>query len=97
MNASQGNLFTRDDTFFGVCEGLGQDLRINPNLFRVAFAVGVYLNPVAAFAAYFGLGILVLATRLLVREPRQAGAPAAAESAQPVRVENSPEELAMAA
>ena len=96
MNASRGNLFTRDDTFFGVCEGLGEDLRINPNLIRVAFAVGVYLNPVAAIAVYFGLGILVLATRLLVREPRRAAAPAMEEPAQrDAGVE--PEELAIAA
>jgi phage shock protein C len=97
MNASQGNLFTRDDTFFGVCEGLGQDLRINPNLIRVAFAVGVYLNPVAAVAVYFGLGILVLATRMLVREPRQASAAGALAPAQTVAVENGSEDLAMAA
>lgn len=97
MSASQGNLFTRDDTFFGVCEGLGQDLRINPNLIRVAFAVGVYLNPVAAVAAYFGLGILVLATRLLVREPRQASAADASAPAQSAAVENGSEDLAMAA
>ena len=95
MHASQGNLFTRDDTFFGVCEGLGQDLGINPNLLRVAFAVGVYLNPIAAFAGYFALGILVLATRLMVREPRPATATAQPE--QPVLVENGPEEMAMAA
>ena len=96
MDASQGNLFTRDDTFFGVCEGLGQDLRINPNLIRIAFAVGLYLSPVGAFAAYFGLGLLVLATRLTVREPRPATA-AAAQPEQPIVVESGPVELAMAA
>jgi phage shock protein C len=97
MSASQGNLFTRDDTFLGVCEGLGQDLRINPNLIRVAFAVGVYLNPVAAVAVYFGLGILVLATRMLVREPRRPSTADAPAPEQAVAAETGPEDLALAA
>ncbi len=99
MSESQGNLFTRDDTFFGVCEGLGQDLRINPNLIRVAFAVGVYLNPIFAVGLYFGLGLVVLATRLLVREPRPAMSDAAAGTTQPAyrQTQDEPDQLAMAA
>ena len=99
MNAPQGNIFTRDDTFFGVCEGLGQDLRINPNLIRIAFAVGVYLNPMLAVGLYFGLGLVVLATRMLVREPRPAMSVAAAVTTQPAsrQTEDQPDQLAMAA
>jgi hypothetical protein len=51
MQEAQSNLFTRDDTFFGVCEGLGQDLGISPNLLRLAFAIGTFFNPVGAIAA----------------------------------------------
>lgn len=58
-------LFNRHDTMLGICEGLGDDLRINSNLIRVAFALGLFFNPVAAIAAYLGAGVLVLATRLL--------------------------------
>ena len=57
------NLFTRDDTFFGVCEGLGQDLRIPANLIRVTLAGLAFFYPVPVVATYLGLGVLVLATR----------------------------------
>ena len=91
------NLFTRDDTFFGVCEGLGQDLHIPANLLRIAFAVGLLANPMLTIELYFGLGLLVLVSRLVfpsrvrrrtVRTPRTAMAdngneslPALAEAA----------------
>ena len=81
MQASTGNLFTRDDTILGVCQGIGDDLGFNPLWLRVAFAVGVYMNPVAAIATYFGLGIIVLATRLIIREPRRAAPAIAAQPA----------------
>ena len=64
MSSSKGNLFTRDDTFFGVCEGLGQDLGVPSNLLRIGFALALFFNPVVTIATYFGLGALVLATRL---------------------------------
>jgi phage shock protein C len=58
------SLFTRHDTLLGICEGLGEDLRINSNLIRAALAFGLFFNPVAAVATYLGLGVLVLTTRL---------------------------------
>ena len=72
----QRNLITRDDTFLGVCEGLGEDLGIHGNFFRAAFAVALFFSPVATVAAYFGLGLVVLATRLIAPNPK-APAPAA--------------------
>jgi phage shock protein PspC (stress-responsive transcriptional regulator) len=69
MQNAQSNLFTRPDTFFGVCEGLGEDLRIHPNLLRTALAGLLFLNPPAAVAAYVGAGALVLVTRWLVPNP----------------------------
>lgn len=100
MQVSKGNLFTRDDTVLGVCQGLGDDLGFNPLWLRIAFAVGVYLNPVAAIGTYFGLGILVLATRLIVREPRRAAPAVQAQPAtEPVaaNADQAMEELAVAA
>jgi phage shock protein PspC (stress-responsive transcriptional regulator) len=96
MQATQGNLFTRDDTIFGVCQGLGDDLGFNPLWLRIAFAVLVYLNPVGAIAGYFGLGVIVLATRLLVPNPRRA---VVAEPASQVAAEATEEQgqLALAA
>jgi len=57
----------RSDTMFGICEALGQDFGINANWFRVVFATGVVFNLEYALAAYFGVGLLVLASRLIFR------------------------------
>lgn len=79
MTTDRANLFTRDDTFFGICQGLGEDLRIPPNLLRVALALGMFWNPLAMIALYAGAGVLVLVSRLIVPEP-SAATPAAAQA-----------------
>jgi phage shock protein PspC (stress-responsive transcriptional regulator) len=91
MQGGKGNLFTRDDTFFGVCEGLGEDLRIPSNLFRLGFALGFFFSPMGSVIIYFSLGALVLVSRLAFPNPRAAkrikAAPAAAIAAvQPTPV-----------
>ncbi len=77
MAFSDTNVFARDDTFFGACQAIGEDLGFNPNYLRIAFAVPLLVAPVQTVAAYFGLAIFVLALRLLVPEPRRAAASAA--------------------
>ena len=72
----QGNLLTRDDTFFGVCQGLGEDLGFNPNWLRIALPVLAFFWPVATIAGYIVAGLFVLTTRLVFPVPRRA-APAA--------------------
>jgi phage shock protein PspC (stress-responsive transcriptional regulator) len=72
MQSGKGNLFTRDDTFFGVCEGLGEDLRIPSNLFRVGFALALFFAPMGVVITYFSLGALVLVSRLAFPNPRPA-------------------------
>jgi phage shock protein PspC (stress-responsive transcriptional regulator) len=71
------NLFTRPDTFFGVCEALGEDLGVNPIWLRIALGVGVLWQPLAVIASYLALGALVLALRLLM--PNAKGGEAASE------------------
>ncbi len=67
MHSSQPNVFVdRDDTFFGVCEALGEDFGFNPNFLRVALALTLFWNPAAALGAYAGLGLIVGITRCLV-------------------------------
>ena len=70
MQVSRPNLFTRSDTMLGVCQGLGEDLGFSPNLLRITLAVMVLWNPTVAIGAYFGLGIVVLFSRLVVRAPK---------------------------
>lgn len=82
-------LFARDDTFFGVCQALGDDFGFNPLWLRILFAVPLMFVPVAAIAAYFGLGAIVLLSRLLAPRPRRqraakmpASTPAAANEGE---------------
>ena len=78
MQVSQSNIFWgRDDTILGVCAAIGEDFGFNPILLRVAFAVFLFFNPMLAIGSYLGLGIVVLASRLLVPNPRLASPPAA--------------------
>jgi phage shock protein PspC (stress-responsive transcriptional regulator) len=63
MQSARTNLFTRPDTMFGVCQGLGEDFGFNPNYLRLAFPLPLFLYPVATVAAYLMLGVIVFAVR----------------------------------
>ena len=64
----------RSHTIFGICEAIGEDFGFNPILLRVPFAATVLWSPMWSIAAYFGLGLVVLASRLLFpkAKPEQA-------------------------
>ena len=55
----------RNHTIFGVCEAIGEDFGFNPVFLRVAFAAMVLWSPTIAIGAYFAVGAVVLASRLL--------------------------------
>ncbi len=55
----------RSHTILGVCEAVGEDFGFSPVLLRVPFAATVLYSPTLAIAAYFALGAVVLASRLL--------------------------------
>ena len=55
----------RSQTVLGVCEAIGEDFGFNANYLRVALGAVVVFNIWAALAAYLGLGLVVLASRLL--------------------------------
>jgi phage shock protein C len=76
MQTVQPNPFTRDDTMLGVCQAIGDDLGFNPTILRAAFAIPLVWSPLMAAGIYLALGAAVLVSRLVVREPRQAKAPA---------------------
>jgi phage shock protein C len=65
MTDSNRNTFNRPDTMFGICEALGQDFGVNPLWIRLAFVPAIFFAPFAALAAYVGLGVVVLASRLI--------------------------------
>ncbi len=101
MTTRRQSLFTRDDTFFGVCEALGEDLGFNAQILRVTLALLLFWNPVAVLAGYAALGVLVLFTRLVAPNPRPAAEPAAVEPSEPELAEGEvqvePERLPIAA
>jgi len=47
--------FNRPDTMLGVCQAIGDDMGINPNWIRLAFAAGFFFFPWQSALAYVGL------------------------------------------
>ena|SRR5438445_3804799 len=69
----------RNHTIFGVCEAIGEDFGFNPVLLRVPLSAIVLWSPLMAVGAYFALGAVVLASRLLFPSPKAAETQAPAE------------------
>ncbi len=69
MTRSKPSLFARHDTFFGVCEALGQDFGFNANWLRLVIAAGLLAAPIVTVAIYLGLGLVILASRLIFPSP----------------------------
>lgn len=96
MQNVHSSLIARPDTFFGVCEGLGEDFGFHPNLLRIAFAGLFFWNPLPAIAAYAAAGVIVAFTRWLAPNPRPV-AEEPAEAAVQVPAETVQEPLPIAA
>lgn len=94
MQVAQPSVLARDDTFFGVCQSIGEDFGFNPNWLRAALGVGLIWNPVAVIGGYAAAGVVVAFSRWLVREPvvmieqpESVGeAPAQVEEEQPLAI-----------
>jgi phage shock protein PspC (stress-responsive transcriptional regulator) len=59
-------------SLIGICQAVGEGFGFNPDFLRVALAVMLLVNPGYVLIVYGILGVTVLASRLLVREPRPA-------------------------
>jgi phage shock protein PspC (stress-responsive transcriptional regulator) len=91
------NLFLRDDTLFGVCEGIGEEFGFNPNFLRVPFAAGILWNPAAIVGIYLGLGAALALARWIYPKP-QATASHQVDSDHSARPANADaDELSIAA
>jgi len=84
----------RSHTILGICEAIGEDFGFNPIFLRVPFAAIVLWSPTIAIGAYFALGAVVLASRLLFPKAKT-------NKAEPIKAEpaaaNEQRELAKAA
>ena len=83
-----GNLLTRDDTFFGVCEAIGEDFGFHANWLRLGLAVALFFSPVAVIGGYAAAGLLVALSRWIAPNPKiadaaEAEAPAAEAAPAP--------------
>jgi phage shock protein PspC (stress-responsive transcriptional regulator) len=83
MEDTHTSLIARDDTLFGICQGIGEDFGFDPVWLRVGLSVSLLWNPAFVFAAYAVLGALVLISRLLFPNPRARTAAAQAPLAEP--------------
>lgn len=70
MHSPQPSLLARDDTFLGVCQGLGEDFGFHPNWLRVGLALLLFVNPAAAVGSYAAAGMLVALSRWISPDPR---------------------------
>jgi phage shock protein PspC (stress-responsive transcriptional regulator) len=93
------NVLTRDDTFLGICEAIGEDFRISPFFLRLALGVMLVWSPLAAIGAYAALGLVVGLSRVIAPNPRRALASAGASAERPLAGDNDAarETLAVAA
>lgn len=80
------NVAMRNDTILGVCEALGSDLGINPNVLRIPLAAGIIFAPFLMVGIYAAMGVIAFASRTFFPDRRIAVAaePVAAETAAPV-------------
>lgn len=78
------NLFTRNDTILGVCEGLGEDFGFNPLWLRLAFIAPLFWFPLEMVMLYAGLGLAVLASRMIFPKPQVEAEVTALPNTQPV-------------
>ena len=83
----------RSHTILGVCEAIGEDFGINPLFLRVPLAASVLYSPLWAVGVYLGLGLVVLASRLLFPAPK-AAKPQAAAVEQPAEEQHDYAEAA---
>src|SRR5687767_4580700 len=96
--SDEHSIFSRDHTFFGVCEGLGEDFGFNPVYLRMALPLPLYLYPAETRIGYYAAVVVVLAGRRIVCEPRRAAVEAQPEAAEmPAEQDAAPAEVALAA
>ena len=97
MENETTNLFRRRDTFFGICEAVGQDFGFNPLWLRLAFVAPLFFFPAETFVGYFALGLVVLASRLIFPAKTAAAQPTLSTVEADAPKAEKAEELALAA
>ena len=71
QNATPRPTTAHQDNLIGICHAIGTDFGFNPLYLRIALAATLLFSPEAMLIAYGSAGLLVLASRLLVRPKKQ--------------------------
>jgi phage shock protein PspC (stress-responsive transcriptional regulator) len=87
------------DNLLGICHAIGEDFGFNPIFLRIPLALGIVFSAQWTLIAYAAMGMVVLASRLLVRKPKapKINAPVVLEAVSAHREAARAEELAIAA
>ena len=81
MTDAQPSLFSRNDTFLGICEAIGEDFGFNPLFLRLALGLLLLWNPAIVIGTYLGMGVVILLSRLIFPGRRRARAEPRLETA----------------
>ena len=74
QNAGSEPLLGGGDSLLGICDAIGKDVGFNPFYLRIALLLVLVVNPVAMIAAYVALGVIVVLSRWLFPDVREAAA-----------------------
>lgn len=87
------------DNLLGICHAIGEDFGFNPIFIRIPLAVGIIFSAKWTLIAYAAMGVMVLASRLLIRKPKapKIAAPVVIEAVPVARTSSSSDEMAIAA
>lgn len=99
MSANQTQTDTANkDNLLGICHAIGEDFGFNPIFLRIPLAAMIIVNAKWTLIAYAAMGVVVLASRLLIRKPKAKPASVTViEGVATRREPQSAEELAIAA
>lgn len=97
MPTAKTNLVLRNDTILGVCEAIGQDFGFHANWLRLIFAGLFYWFPLGVVGTYLALGLIVAATRWFSPDKVDASPAAPATVSAAVQLEDTDEQVALAA
>ena len=95
--ATEAPLFNRPDTMFGICEGIGHEFGFHPNILRIALAVPLVWNPLAAISLYLALGVALMVSRVMMPERSRAAAKASLAAVAATKVDAAEPGVALAA
>lgn len=94
MEQKKPNLVMRNDTLLGVCEAIGEDFRIHPNILRIGFGLLLFVSAAGTVALYLILGAGVALSRWLYpKVSEETAAPAPALAIENQKPADTPDEL----